>query len=411
MKKVVIGIIGLIAVGTILVFGLRPGVPTTSPTGSMGRWPLFMGSSDFSLEPTNGPQFPLALRRRMAAGSFRLIFRDGIQGLVVWDNIVVVSTWFHVRAFDLNSGHRLWSVRTPGEVANSMAALVTDGQNIFWVSNTKDTAVLHSVDLQNGKNHKSITLDKWGWRAGSIDVCRAGLNIDAGTIYISLTAKPGKNVFAVSADLKRIVWSRSMEGQFLHNMAPAILDDRLYFAYLEQGSRYMCRAVSLAKKTGEIIWTQGFIGVPYLPPALEDGYMYQVTTGFRAEGNVYRFDLESGQKVTLENRGSGPFTVANDKVIVGDFLTGQSLRAINSRSGKVIWEKTFNEGRHIPDAVTPPIISGNRVYFGSGDGFVWVLDEGTGKALWEICLIFRDYPGVANMALVGHDLIVAGEDG
>ena len=72
-----------------------------------------------------------------------------------------------------------------------------------------------------------------------------------------------------------------------------------------------------------------------------------------------------------------PPVIANGKVVVA-LKENFAVVAIDARTGKQVW-------RHVPGARvdSSPTLYGNRVYFGSADGYVNCLALDTGKLIWQ----------------------------
>ncbi len=63
---------------------------------------------------------------------------------------------------------------------------------------------------------------------------------------------------------------------------------------------------------------------------------------------------------------------------------GDAVRAVDLKSGKVLWEKQYKQGEERGGrALTPPSLAGDNLYFGSTDGDVICIRSGDGKELWR----------------------------
>jgi outer membrane protein assembly factor BamB len=63
---------------------------------------------------------------------------------------------------------------------------------------------------------------------------------------------------------------------------------------------------------------------------------------------------------------------------------GDAVRAVDVKSGKVLWEKQFKPEEDVGGrALTPPSLAGDNLYFGSTDGDVLCVRSGDGKELWR----------------------------
>jgi outer membrane protein assembly factor BamB len=122
-----------------------------------------------------------------------------------------------------------------------------------------------------------------------------------------------------------------------------------------------------------------------------------------SDHNVYALDQGSGElrwKFATHGRVTASPAVADGTVYIGSF--DGNFYALDATSGALRW-KFATEGerrfaaRHLhgaepaaetmPDPfdlfLSSPVIGGNTVYFGSGDGNVYALDAGTGVLRWK----------------------------
>ena len=134
-------------------------------------------------------------------------------------------------------------------------------------------------------------------------------------------------------------------------------------------------------------------------PAVSDGTVYFGSGDHR----LYALDERSGKpRWTFATHGriaSSP-AVAQGRVYFGSF--DSNFYALDAASGALLWkfatggERRFS-GRHLhgaepaaevmPDPfdvfLSSPAIADGRVYFGSGDGYVYALDAATGAVSWK----------------------------
>jgi len=79
-------------------------------------------------------------------------------------------------------------------------------------------------------------------------------------------------------------------------------------------------------------------------------------------------------------QGSRP-VVLND---VSYNAMGDAVRAVDVKSGKVLWEQRYKPREEVGGrALTPPSLAGDNLYFGSTDGDVICVRSGDGKELWR----------------------------
>jgi outer membrane protein assembly factor BamB len=78
-----------------------------------------------------------------------------------------------------------------------------------------------------------------------------------------------------------------------------------------------------------------------------------------------------------------------------------NVEAINLKTGKVIWTKTYESPDQGPNGL---VVQGGRVY-GETTSSVFALDEKTGRQLWSMTLVRNEHEGI-DMAPGYHDGIV-----
>jgi eukaryotic-like serine/threonine-protein kinase len=158
-------------------------------------------------------------------------------------------------------------------------------------------------------------------------------------------------------------------------------------------------------------------------PAVAKGMVYVGST----DGNLYAINLESGAqewKFPTTVRVTSSPAVDGGVVFFGSY--DGKFYAIDAASGQLKWKfQTGGErrfaGKHLhgsqPEAETmpdpfdfylsSPAVTGGAVYFGSGDGNVYALDEASGKLRWK----FKTGDVVhASPALAGGTLFIGSWD-
>ena len=102
---------------------------------------------------------------------------------------------------------------------------------------------------------------------------------------------------------------------------------------------------------------------------------------------IYALDAENGSLMWSyrggRDAGAGRLpspTVASGRVYVGD---ENYLYAFDAESGERIWrfEVPWEGGLHGVDSA--PVVTDNKVYFGSWDGWFYCVDANTGELIWE----------------------------
>ncbi|HEY2768737.1 MAG TPA: PQQ-binding-like beta-propeller repeat protein [Solirubrobacteraceae bacterium] len=92
--------------------------------------------------------------------------------------------------------------------------------------------------------------------------------------------------------------------------------------------------------------------------------------------------------------------IISDGVIYSQDLAS-NVQAIDLKTGKVIWTKSFNSPDQGPNGL---VVQGGRV-FGATATSAFALNQGTGKELWSVALVRNAHEGI-DMAPGYHDGIV-----
>jgi outer membrane protein assembly factor BamB/predicted MPP superfamily phosphohydrolase len=290
-----------------------------------------------------------------------------------------------VIAIDAKTGQEKWTSSTDAAVDGSPA--VSGG--IVYATAKRGTIYAFNA----------ITGEKiWEVRTGVQDdgVQRgwtyASPVVDNGVVYISR----GHQLLALDAKTGTQKWSfyPSVDGYGGTDRqgAPTVSNGVVYFT---GDGRYV---VAVSAETGKELWRA-----------------YDKVARFRsaatvADGRVYLHD-DSGQVVVLDattgkqvwnymswryNEGRATAAVGNGSVIAP---LGNTITSLDTLTGQKQWE--FNTGNSVESS---PAISGNTVYAGSKDGFLYALDRKTGAKLWQYGLgtWINSSPAVSgNMVVVG----------
>jgi len=152
-------------------------------------------------------------------------------------------------------------------------------------------------------------------------------------------------------------------------------------------------------KFSKVKWKFHTNGSVFSSPAVAGGVVYVGSS----DGNLYAVDLESGSlrwKFPTNSRVSSSPAVDGDTAFFASY--DGNFYAVDTRTGKKKWSfKTAGErrfaARHLHGSVpmaetmpdpfdfflsSPSVVNG-IVYFGSGDGNVYALDEVTGTLKWK----------------------------
>ncbi|MBI4801300.1 MAG: four helix bundle protein [Elusimicrobia bacterium] len=157
--------------------------------------------------------------------------------------------------------------------------------------------------------------------------------------------------------------------------SPAVFDDAVYFG-ARDGWIYALKARA-GNAQGELLWrfkTGGWVdaspsvwGNAVYVPSL-DGYLYALNR--RTGAMLWKARLGASS-------ASSPL-VLDGKVFVGSGSPEKKLKVFNALTGKFLFE--YRAGQPVDSA---PSTDGTRVYFGTNDGAVYVLDKNNFSSVWS----------------------------
>jgi outer membrane protein assembly factor BamB len=181
--------------------------------------------------------------------------------------------------------------------------------------------------------------------------------------------------------------------------SPAIIDKKTFVA----GCDSSLHVIDTTKGTEiKAIDLDGQVGAT---PALVDDFLYVGTM----TSQVQAVNLKKGTVAWTYEAKKRPqayyasVAVTKDLVLAGS--RDKCLHAIDRRTGAVKW--VFPTGAKVDSS---PVVVSNRVYFGSADGKLYVVDLATGKEVQALELASRG--GIlASPAVSGNRLVIGTPDG
>lgn len=188
----------------------------------------------------------------------------------------------------------------------------------------------------------------------------------------------------------------------------------LYFDKLLIGAMWHDRSLyCLVNESGERLWELPISGTHGAPMIYQD-------RGFisTSNGKLVSFNPGTGKIFWQQDLGDGwaPTTPsASDSIVIVGSGDGKML-GINVFTGQILWKFNCRESifpispyrTHLQALTSSPVITGNYVYFGATDGYLYALDLNTGKLSWEYKL---GYPILSTPAIAGNALYVGTFDG
>ncbi len=321
--------------------------------------------------------------------------------LVVGDKVItgMAGGEFGVRgfldAYDVETGERVWRFYTipgPGEPGNE----TWSGDS--WRTGGAPTWVTGSYDPE-------LNLVYWGTGNPAPDWngdMRLGDNLWSDAVV------------AVDADTGEFAWGFQFTPHDTHDwdaiQVPVLADmevagvlrkllfwaNRNAFYYvLDRETGEFLHGVPFAEQT----WAQGLDpnGRPILVEDMdptEDGVVVSPTIGGATNWNSPSYSPLTGLFYTYALDGATIYYMRDDEYVEGDRFTGgygqnaddpenffAAIRALDPLTGALQWEYPIATQGSRPGILTT---GGGLVFSGSGDGYIFALDQDTGESLWYL---------------------------
>ena len=321
--------------------------------------------------------------------------------LVVGDKVItgMAGGEFGVRgfldAYDVETGERVWRFYTipgPGEPGNE----TWSGDS--WRTGGAPTWVTGSYDPE-------LNLIYWGTGNPAPDWngdMRLGDNLWSDAVV------------AIDADTGELAWGFQFTPHDTHDwdaiQVPVLADmevagvlrkllfwaNRNAFYYvLDRETGEFLHGVPFAEQT----WAQGLDpnGRPILVEDMdptEDGVVVSPTIGGATNWNSPSYSPLAGLFYTYALDGATIYYMRDDEYVEGDRFTGgygqnaddpenffAAIRALDPLTGALQWEYPIATQGSRPGILTT---GGGLVFSGSGDGYIFALDQDTGESLWYL---------------------------
>jgi outer membrane protein assembly factor BamB len=310
----IICLLGVAGVGLALGFGLppptRPAIetgPAAPPAIRSGDWPTFRGNP---------------LQTGVAAGPLP-------------DKLTI-----------------LWQFQTK-EAVESTAAIVA---GIVYVASHDEH--LYALDLGTGK-------EKWRSKVGPV---KSPVSCRDGKVYVG---NLDGDFHCVAADTGKILWTFKTDGEISSGSnltADSILfgagDEHLYCLTLD----------------GKLRWKYQVPGGPVLGTPVAAG---DRTFAAGCDSNFHVINLATGKQLArleLGGQVGAAAAVVGDRLYVGTMSSNEVL-AIDVKKAEIVWQ--FQSPR-VPNAfASSPAVTSNLVVIGSKDRRVWAIDRRKGIDVWS----------------------------
>jgi outer membrane protein assembly factor BamB len=266
-----------------------------------------------------------------------------------------------IYALNATNGSLIWQYNSGSQVESSAAVangvvyvgILWDGHNGYVIALNANTGSLIWRFLTNSGIESSPTVVN-------------------DTVYIGSF---NGYIYALNATNGALIWSYFTGSSTFSS--PSIVNGVLYQG-ADNGNVYALNA-----NNGTLIWSYQTGSQVYSTPAIVDNVAY-VCSDF---GTVYALKVSDGSRIWQASIGSGTDhsddspAVANGMVYIG---ARNGYYALNATDGKQIWFFTSPySARQLQGYVySSPAVSGNVVYFGSCDSYVFALNAFNGSMIW-----------------------------
>lgn len=357
----------------------------SSPTVSDGSvyFGTYKSVFDGAIQADDTPSPFYALDAETGEELWRFGTRKGVSSTATIDGGLVYFGTNDGTLYCLGStsGEEEWSFQTSGGIRSSP---------------TVEDEILYIGAVEFGKNRKPFQTDEDGdfrrktfgtlyaissgtgeeiWSFDTPGAVVSSPVLKDGTVYVTSE----KDMYAVEAETGNLVWRFNPDQP--STSTPTIADGRVYFGETDwEGST----VYSLDAETGNELWSVDRPRSVRGTLTVRDGVVYHSCE----DGAVYAVDAETGEDIwrsvlgetdehTTENIGrdagerirSGP-TVTEDRLYVGSY--DGSLYVLDTQDGEVEWKVETDGNVH-----SSPVVVNGTVYFGSFDGSMYAVNTET----------------------------------
>lgn len=301
--------------------------------------------------------------------------------------IVLQDNEYYLTAIDAASGKRRWRMRLYGNGGriyrkNDVLFFETEDKFINAVAAPQvEKLARQQKDLGAPRAVAQIIVKRSGSGSGAGNGSGSGVfrisediqaEIAGAAAFATVTTKAQSRFYKI--DLAS--GSQKLLSEFAPQQLskPIVVKNAAYFLG-NSASGHTLYAVDLT--TGEILWQRAATGKASAPPLATDKYVYYITDS--GDLRFFAFDGEAVAAIQTAFRNSynqGEQAAASDdaayfksarRAFVRFDLSGENVR----------WKKTFDGD------LSNIVVGENRVFVGSGDGFLHALDKETGETIWK----------------------------
>ncbi|MHB0999237.1 MAG: outer membrane protein assembly factor BamB family protein [Armatimonadota bacterium] len=314
-----------------------------------------------------------------------------------------------IAAFDVKSGTPRWHFRTDSAIKGQAA--IDDGR-VFAVS---IAGHLYAVNLKTGKLlwKKELHGQIERWEISS-PVVADGVVYAGSPVYLgAFDARTGKQLWerSIHTSVDK-AGNKIWPGVHFGDWSDWIPSN--YSVLTLSGDKLLIPTINalfaVDKVTGEPVWKSG--GNTH-GGIITNGVLYTIQSTVPTA-----IKLDSGEtlwsgKEKLGDCASAP-VLSGDRMVAG---TGDGrVCAFSTKDGALLW--SYQTGKALADMMpyvrgksdvnSSPVISGDTVYVGASDGYLYALSLETGEKLWSYSL---GVPIASSPVISGNALFIAGYDG
>ncbi len=327
---------------------------------------------------------------------------DFASPIVVNDLVAIASKDRHnlntnnICVFDAATGDFKWCFETEAAIHHSLVATADEiiGQDV--------TGTIYMLDQKSGEAIWQQTIfekpaEYWLYATPIVENQR-------------IFAGNAASLAILQSTDGTLLLKKRMGAHWISTYAsPTLYFDKLLIGSMWHNKNLYC----LQSETGERSWELAIAGTHAAPMIYQDrGFISTFT------GKLVSFNPGNGETFWQQNLGDGwaPTTPsASDSIVVVGSGDGKML-GIDMISGKIRWQFSCHESifpispyrTRLQALTSSPVITGNFVYFGATDGYLYALDLHTGKLCWEYKLGF---PILSTPAVAGKALYLGAFDG
>jgi len=392
---------GIAVVAVLAMLFASGGARAASTSGSPGPWAQFQGDGAHDGVAASGPAPPY-----VQAWNVPIAPTDddghslGVSAPVIDGTTAYAVTGSSVLAVDATTGQQVWSLARKGPPSAPAIADVDGKRLVLFTDAASDGAgELRAVDAASGK-------DAWDTPVSLPAVSRSGITVDGGTAFV---VDGDGHLIAVDVADGSTTWSASIGGEAKGPVA--VGDGNVYAVPLSHdfSTSVAASVVAVDASDGSIRWrvtSQPASPLASLPVAA-DGTVVLVVPQAAGDAHVVGLDATDGSERWTARINLYPFyfaapAVALDDVYAADFNGGLHGVTMGPPADQT-WQFQFNE-RVLRSS---PVVVGDDVLLGLGDGTLSAVDRTTGHEVWRS----PHLPGVVGALAVGSDVIVASVGG